>query len=84
MSDCDRIICHKIATLIGKGSFVATFRQRAAGAWEVQIRKPGFPTCSRTFDSKADARAWAAIIESEMERGVFVDRTQAEKIHLAT
>jgi len=58
---------------------VATFRQRAAGVWEVQIRKTGFPTCSRTFDSKADARAWAAVVESEMERGTFRDRSKADK-----
>jgi len=58
---------------------VATIRQRSTGAWEVQIRKTGFPTCSRTFDSKAEARAWATQIESEMERGDFRDRTDAEK-----
>ncbi len=61
---------------------MATIRQRAAGAWEVQIRKTGFPTCSRTFDSKAEARAWATHIESEMERGVFHDRSEAEKTTL--
>ncbi len=37
------------------------------------------PTATRTFSLKADARAWASIIESEMERGIFVDRTKAEK-----
>ncbi|WP_418268708.1 DUF6783 domain-containing protein [Herbaspirillum seropedicae] len=38
--------------LIGKGGYVATIRQKSTGACEVQIRRTGFPTCSRTFDSK--------------------------------
>jgi len=63
---------------------VATFRQKNAGTWEVQIRKTGFPPCTKTFRSKAEARAWASDIESEMERGVFRDRTDAEKTTFGT
>lgn len=33
----------------------------------------------RSFPTKSDARAWATVIESEMERGVYIDRTEAEK-----
>ena len=57
---------------------MATIRQRGK-SWEVQIRRDGGPTLTRTFSLRADARAWASIIESEMERGVFVDRTEAER-----
>ena len=57
---------------------MATIRQRGK-SWEVQIRRDGWPTLTRTFSLRADARAWASIIESEMERGVFVDRTEAER-----
>src|SRR5690242_20000264 len=32
-----------------------------------------------TFDTKAEAQAWARRLESEMDRGTFVDRTEAER-----
>lgn len=44
----------------------------------MQIRKRGYPTQTKTFTKEADAKRWATIIESEMERGVFVSRSEAE------
>ena len=57
---------------------MATFRQRGNN-WEARIRREGWPALCKSFNSKADARAWATVIESEIERGVFIDRTEAEK-----
>lgn len=47
--------------------------------WQVKIRRKGFPAVSKTFDSKSRAEAWASQIESEMSRGVFMDRTEAQR-----
>lgn len=47
--------------------------------WRVEIRRAGYPNQNRTFDTKADAEAWARRIESEMDRGVFADRREAER-----
>jgi integrase len=55
-----------------------TIRKKGEGQHHVQIRKKGYPTQTRTFSSDAEARNWATIIESEMVRGVFVSRTEAE------
>jgi integrase len=55
-----------------------TIRKKGEGQWHVQIRKRGYPAQTKTFTKEADARRWATIIESEMERGVFVSRTEAE------
>ena len=57
---------------------MGTIRKRGEGQYHVQIRKRGYPTQTKTFSKEADARRWATIIESEMERGVFVSRTEAE------
>ena len=57
---------------------MATIRQRGR-YWEAQIRRRGWPSLSRSFDTKATAEAWARRAESEMDRGVFVDRTEAER-----
>ncbi|MDG3439560.1 hypothetical protein [Nitrospirillum amazonense] len=47
--------------------------------YQVKIRRTGFPTQSKTFGAKTDAKRWAAEMESEISCGVFVDRTEAER-----
>ena len=61
---------------------MAYFRKRS-GAWEASIEKKGFPRISRTFDTKGEAEAWAATVESEIGRGVFVSRKESENTTLA-
>lgn len=55
-----------------------TIRKKGEGQYHVQIRKRGYPTQTKTFTKEADAKRWATIIESEMERGMFVSRSEAE------
>ncbi|NUA26303.1 site-specific integrase [Cupriavidus basilensis] len=47
--------------------------------WRVAIRRRGYPHQARTFDTKSDAETWARQMESEMDRGSFVDRREAER-----
>lgn len=60
---------------------VATIRKHR-NKFQAIIRRIGFPPKSKTFTRRADAVAWASIIESEMERGEFVDRTEADQTTL--
>jgi len=46
--------------------------------WRAYIRRQGYPHQNRSFDTRAEAEAWARRIESEMDRGSFVDRIEAE------
>lgn len=50
--------------------------------WRAQIRLKGNESHSRTFDTKAAAEKWARITEAEMDKGLFYDRTEAEKTTL--
>ena len=65
---------------------MATFALRKGPSgrrvWQVLIRRRGYPQQTRTFDTKGQAEAWAATIESEMARGVFVSRAEAENTTL--
>ena len=56
-----------------------TIRKRGDYQWEAQVRRKGFPPQSKTFNTRADAELWSATIESEMGRGVFIDRSDAER-----
>lgn len=47
--------------------------------WEAQIRRKGYPAQRKTFETKSDAQAWAPMIESEIDRGIFVSRVEAER-----
>lgn len=58
---------------------MATIRKKGDLQWHVQIRKKGFPHTTKTFNTKVEADAWAAVKESEMVRGVFVNTSDAEK-----
>ena len=52
---------------------MASITKHTSG-WQVQIRKQGYQPISKRFD----ADVWARITESEMDRGVFIDRSEAE------
>ena len=51
--------------------------------WQVRIKKRGYPELAKTFDLKTEAAAWAKQIESEMDRGIFMSRAEAESTSLA-
>lgn len=47
--------------------------------WRVQIRVRGHDSINRTFDKKADAEKWARQVGSELDRGIYYVRTEAEQ-----
>lgn len=51
--------------------------------WQAKVRRKGYPAQTKTFLNKADAKTWAATVESEMGRGVFHARAEAERTTLA-
>lgn len=64
---------------------MATIRKRVNEnfvSYEVQVRKKGQPNQTKSFRNRADAEKWGRMIESEMDRGVFVDRGEAESTTL--
>lgn len=60
---------------------MATLRKRGS-QWEAQVRRQGWPTQSKSFPTKPEARRWGNVIESDMTRGVFVDLTILEHLTL--
>ena len=56
-----------MATVIKRGDF-----------WHARIRRKGFPPLSGSFESKTDADQWARVQESEMDKGVWRNRSAAD------
>lgn len=50
--------------------------------YQAQIRKKGWPNAYKTFEKKSEAVEWATNVESEMSRGVYVNRSEAESTTL--
>lgn len=50
--------------------------------WQAKVRRKGYPTQTKVFRAKREAEVWARSIESEMDRGTFAPRGEAEKTTL--
>jgi len=61
---------------------MASIEKRGPYQWRAKIRRRGNKPQTKTFESKQEALAWARMIESEMDRGVFQDRRSAESTTL--
>jgi integrase len=58
---------------------MASIRQHLNGRWQAQVRRRGILPVTRTFHAKQDAERWARHTESEIDRGAFLDRSEAER-----
>jgi hypothetical protein len=61
---------------------VTTIEKRGV-FWRVKVRRAGLPAQTRTFDKKTLAQQWARSVESEIDKGVLVDRRVAQRLSLA-
>jgi integrase len=62
---------------------MATIRKRSTGSYEVQIRRQGFKTITKTFKSKTEAQKWARKTEADIEAGSYVNFDPARTTTLA-
>jgi integrase len=62
---------------------MATIRKKGNLQWHVQIRKKGFEPVTKTFNTRTNAQLWAKSVESEMGRGLYVSREEAERTTLS-
>jgi len=55
---------------------MATIRQNRAGNWEAMIRRRGWKSVTRTFDTEREAKRWARNFEADVAAGRFVPNDQ--------
>lgn len=53
------------------------------GKWKCQVRKEGFPSQSKTFETKAQAVAWGIEVESKMNQGAFTGGTTKQSMTIS-
>lgn len=62
---------------------MASIKELPSGKWQARIRVKGLAEESKSFVTRADAEAWAKRTEAEIIRGVYIRRTEAERMTLA-
>ena len=60
---------------------MASFRQRN-NKWQARVSRHGYPDQVKTFEAKTDAERWARSVESEMDKGQFIDTQEAQRTTL--
>ena len=58
---------------------MAAITKRGEYSWRVQVRRKGMPPLYKTFNYKDDAEKWARQMEAQLDRGLFLDRKEAER-----
>ncbi len=62
---------------------IQTRQGKKRTTYTATVRVKGFDPLARTFDTKGEAKSWAAEIEREMRMGRYQDARPAEKITFA-
>jgi integrase len=57
---------------------MATLRNRN-NKWQARVRRSGQPDVTKTFLTKIDAEKWARSIETEIDRGSYINTSYAQK-----
>lgn len=57
---------------------MATFRFRS-NRWQARVRRKGYPDETKSFATRQDAEKWARALETEIDRGLFVDISEAQR-----
>ena len=61
---------------------MASVLKRAPKQWQAKIRRAGYPSKTATFETKKEAEAWARDIERDMDKGVYINTSEAQSITL--
>ncbi len=62
---------------------IQTRKGKKRTTYTATVRMKGFSVLARTFDTKGEAKIWAADVEKEMRAGRYQDTRPADKITLA-
>ena len=62
---------------------MATISKRGSYQFQAIIRRTGYPTQTKTFETRKDAERWVRDIESKVDQGLFKDRREVEQTTLA-
>lgn len=63
---------------------MATIEKRGPYQFRAKIRKQGYKTVTKTFNSRKEAEKWARSVESDIDRGSFIPSDAAHRTTMRT
>jgi hypothetical protein len=60
---------------------MASFRNRS-NQWQARIRRKGYPDETKSFTTRQDAEKWARSVESDIDKGQFINVNEAQRTTL--
>ena len=51
--------------------------------WQIRITRRGCATATKSFVNKSDAERWGRQVETQLDRGTFIDNSEAQRTSLA-
>ena len=60
---------------------MASFRNRS-NQWQARVRRKGYPDETKSFATRQDAEKWARSVESDIDKGQFVNVNEAQRTTL--
>jgi hypothetical protein len=61
---------------------MASFRKRGDYQWQARVNIKSYPSETKTFNTRTEAEVWARNVESQMDKGSFVSRVEADNTTL--
>jgi integrase len=61
---------------------MASIKKRGELQWQARVIRSGYPQQNKTFNTRAEAEAWARGIEADIDRGTFMDQSRARETTL--
>ncbi|MEM5338722.1 site-specific integrase [Paraburkholderia azotifigens] len=58
---------------------MASITKRGPYQFQAQVRRKGYPTQNKTFETRKEALDWATGVEAQMTNGTFIDRSELER-----
>lgn len=62
---------------------MASIIKRGPAQYQAKVRRQGFPVRSKTFETHAEAKSWADVLEGKISGDEYVDRSREQRTTLA-
>ena len=63
-------------------AYIRRAKYKSKVSFQVQVRRKGFKTIVKSFDTRTEAKKWARTIERELDQGNCIDYSEANRLTL--
>ena len=61
-------------------AYIRRAKYKSKISFQVQVRRKGFKTIVKSFDTRTEAKKWGRTIEREFDQGNYIDYSEANRL----